>query len=356
VRRRWLALPLSLVGCIGLQDFGDRDVDAGNGAGDSGDGGGLADATLDGQASDGGGQGDGAAATDVAAGDGAAAGDAGPPGTVLVPLSGDVTMIWEDSNATVALTHLTHDVYVDANEVTVGQFRAWLTASSPNPCAGKTCTLDPGGPYESTIRWNPDDDASVGATAYRDAGICFTSSNLSKDKGDAPTYLAGNDSLPINCVTYGQAVATCAFRGMRLLTEVEWYWMASGWGQKRKYPWGDTAATACTDALLSVSGNNENDCAFPQPVGTPAHDVSRAPGVYDLMGSVKEWVWGAYRISSFPTTLPTDYAGPSRTSSVTVRGGAFATRPSDVENRFVTPMDPTTTSTDIGFRCAKTKL
>ncbi len=351
MRLTWLALPLSLVGCIGLQDFGGR------GAADGGDAGALPDA-LDGPAGDGGGggQGDGAAVDGRDDGSSAEGGDAGPPGTVLVPLSGDVTMVWEDSTSSVALTRLTRDAYVDANEVTVGQFRAWLTASSPNPCPGKTCTLDPGGPYERSMLWDPQDDAALGATAYREKSNCFTSSNLTNDRGDAPTFLASDDALPINCVNYGQAIAVCAFRGMRLLTEIEWYWLASGRGQKRKYPWGDTSVAACTDAILSISGNNENDCAFPQPVGTPAHDTSR-DGVHDLMGSVKEWVWGGYRISSYPATVPADYIEPRRgNSSVTARGGAFAKRPSDVENRFVTPQSPTAALTDYGFRCAKTKL
>ncbi len=343
IRLEWLGLGAVACGCFVVQDFGARPGGA-----------------VDGGASDAANDDSDAASHEAGEGDGARDADGpetgGPADTIFVPTAGPVTMVWDDVDATISATRLSHDLFVDVHEVTVGQFRAWLDASAPSPCPGQTCTLDPGGPYANIMRWYPADDPSVATAEYRDTPKCERSSTLAQEAGDAPTYLVGDATLPINCVTFAQAAAICAFRKMRLLTEVEWYWLASGRGQHRKYSSGDTPPSTCADAIVGVGLTDSNSCGFPKPFPAAPGDVSR-DAVHDLTGGLREWAWGTPRVGTPPSTLPDDYAGdPRTTSSVPVRGGGFVGRPLDIENRSADSRLGTRSSTQIGFRCARTKL
>jgi len=331
-----LVLAAALAGCIGLQDFGAREASEGPPGAQTGD---ASDGASEGE-SDARASGDGSA-------DAGADGSGGPEGTVLVT-GGDVSVLWPTPGGTSTL-RLTRDYYVDVHEVTVAQFRAWVDAGRPAPCPGATCSLDPGGSYADTMRWYPADDARVLADGYRNVSYCVTSSSTRL------TYTLKDDTLPINCVTFAQAAAVCHFRGMRLLTEVEWYWAAAGRGQARTYPWGETAPATCNDAIFGLDGYGMNKCNFPKPVLSAPGDVSR-DGIRDLAGSLSEWVWGGpIGVSSGP--VPNDYVGEPRTAStnVTARGGWWKSAPPELETRYAWSRDPALSTDWIGFRCAKSK-
>lgn len=313
-----LGLSTCIVACVGLQDLGHHPGDAADST--------AADSASDATATDSTNPSPDAGATDE---------------TVLIP-AGSVTVIWSGEKSGTSMARITHDFWVDRHEVTVGQFRAWLDAGMPAPCPGTTCSLEPGGPYAGSMRWNPDfDDKYVGKPDYK-TGCTDT------------TFGAGDDSLPMNCVTFAQALAVCHFRGMRLLTEVEWYYVASGRGQQRTYPWGDTAPTTCTQAIFTRATGDQ--CGFPKPVSTAPGDVSR-DGVRDLAGSLSEWTYGSREPSSLGA-LPDDYAGvqPRPTALAPARGGNF-TRSGDQLQTSISSSDYAwLANRAIGFRCAKTKL
>ena len=48
---------------------------------------------------------------------------------------------------------------------------------------------------------------------------------------------ASNERMPINCITWYEVFAFCAWDGGRLPTEAEWNFAASGGDQQRFYPW-----------------------------------------------------------------------------------------------------------------------
>jgi len=103
---------------------------------------------------------------------------------------------------------------------------------------------------------------------------------------------------PLNCVEPRTAEELCRLVGGSLPTEAQWNHAATGRGQRRVYPWGNSQAGCCnastgrTSALLLV-----NACAGAgtEPVGS--HPISAAcnglgdvsrDGVLDMGGSVTE--------------------------------------------------------------------
>jgi len=333
VRRLLLVFPLIACGaCVGVQDLGDHPSGATDASSDSV----VTDSGADSIATD-------SMTTDAGAGE-----------TVLIP-AGSFNVAWGGNkwNGRTSTAKITHDFWVDAHEVTVGQFRAWLDASMPAPCPGAKCSLEPGGPYAETMRWYPSDDSAVGATMYKGTG-CEKAMFIA-EKNDKTTF-DGDERLPMNCVTFAQAVAVCHFRGMRLLTEVEWHYVASGRGQQRTYPWGEPSPTSCTQAIFGLDTSGANKCGFPKPVMTAPGDVSR-DGIHDLAGSVSEWTFSTEGPYVPPEVLPDDYAGAVRTDDgVTSRGGRFPSSPSELATTFSMTRNAKYAYADLGFRCAKTKL
>src|SRR5690606_12611888 len=193
----------------------------GSGAQASGGLGGAMGGSAGSAAGGAGGSGGGSAAGAGAGGDsgsggnGGAGGNSAPDGTLRVA-GGPVTVVWsgEHRDGATSTTSLSTDFYVDIKEVTVGQFRAWADAGFPAPCPGQACSLDVGGPYAASMLWYPGDDAFVTTTQYRTSECGTPVVGVSNVAGAAPTYNAGDESFPMNCVTFAQAAALCAFRGM----------------------------------------------------------------------------------------------------------------------------------------------
>ncbi len=92
------------------------------------------------------------------------------------------------------------------------------------------------------------------------------------------------DSRPLNCVTHALAEELCAHDGGRLPTETEWEHAASGRGEGRLFPWGNTDPACCT-VSLSRSPRPQDGAACggldaPEPAGS--HDGSTCNGVGDV--------------------------------------------------------------------------
>ncbi|MBI2395644.1 MAG: SUMF1/EgtB/PvdO family nonheme iron enzyme [Deltaproteobacteria bacterium] len=147
----------------------------------------------------------------------------------------------------------------------------------------------------------------------------------------------GRDDHPINCVTFAQATAYCAWAGKRLPTADEWTRAARG-DDARTYPWGE-AMPRCRQAVFARYGPDAPGCSK-QPVGTApadAHPDTASPfGALDMAGSLWEW-----------TTERSPRGFPF------MRGGAWdsAERGITIESRL--EQAPGNGDITLGFRCVR---
>ena len=168
----------------------------------------------------------------------------------------------------------------------------------------------------------------------------------------------GSKNHPMNCVTWPQANAYCAWEGERLPSEDEWEWAARGLDRDLAYPWGNdapgpTLLNACDQECIrwreaAFPGELTSAAIYPQSDGWPntapvgSFPKGRSPlGFLDLAGNVDEWT-------------ASDYGGLYKDNKA-VRGGAWTGHDA---RRFGLKTDrhengPNGEGWDIGFRCAK---
>jgi formylglycine-generating enzyme required for sulfatase activity len=177
--------------------------------------------------------------------------------------------------ATVSAFHL------DKYEVTVGRFRAFLEtgrgtqANAPIAGAGAHAKITGSG-WDAS--WN---SSLVADTAALRAGVkCDATYQTWTDAAGA------NENLPINCVTWYEAFAFCAWDGGFPPTEAEWNFAAAGGDEQRAYPWSSPAGAVTIDHSYAnfdvASGVNRVGSESPKGDGKWGHA--------DLGGNVDEWV------------------------------------------------------------------
>lgn len=180
------------------------------------------------------------------------------------------------------------------------------------------------------------DVTEVTAAAYARcvaAGVCTPSSLGTQCNAG----VAGREEHPINCVTFDQATAFCAWRGARLPNEREWEYAAEG-KEGRTWPWGNTSPTS--EPCWGRCQTNEGTCA----VGSHPKTATKE-GVLDLAGNV--WEWTSTRYCRYSTPQCTD----ERRS---IRGGGWCGRdPTTVRGAVRDGKTVTDRSSEIGFRCAR---
>jgi sulfatase modifying factor 1 len=155
--------------------------------------------------------------------------------------------------------------------------------------------------------------------------------------------IAGHESHPINCVTFAQAAAFCAWAGARLPTEREWEYAARG-ADGRRYPWGDArpAAQLCWDGPGNDLGLGKRRSTC--PVGSYAAGAT-ALGVQDMAGNVWEWTADFYS---------DDYASRGAGPLRVTRGGTwFGYDARDVRSSLRFRVKPEAENYGIGVRCAR---
>jgi len=171
------------------------------------------------------------------------------------------------------------DFRLDRFEITVGRFNRFiaaglgLRATAPQPGSGKN-ERD-----SSDTGWDPNWDTYLAATSQA------LITNLRCDTG---THFLGDDTLPINCITWYEAYAFCIWDGGRLATEAEWTYAAAGGGAadgQRIYPWSMPPDSTIVDHTYAVYETSD-----PATVGSRSPKGDGKWRQADLVGNVAEWL------------------------------------------------------------------
>lgn len=256
-------------------------------------------------------------------------------------VSGDGMYPDSSQTATVSAFHL------DTYEVTVGRFRRFVAAGMgtqahpPAQGAGAHVRIANSG-------WDPTWNASLTAdTAALTAALKCDPTYATWT--DAP---AGNEHRPINCVTWYEAMAFCAWDGGYLPTEAEWNDAAAGGDQQRPYPWSSPPSSLAIDCShLDYTPSNACVAAGTSDVGRDSPAGDGRWGQADLAGNVFEWNldWDAAY-----TTPCTDCADLTPSAMRVVRGGDFGD-PAVNERTAYRGIDgaPGNRDSGVGIRCAR---
>ena len=235
------------------------------------------------------------------------------------------------------------DFYLDKYEVTVGRFRAFVSAgmgtrkNPPAEGAGAHPKIVGSGWRSS---WNS--ELAVDTAALKTSLNCYESYQTWTDTPGR------NEKKAANCVDWYTAFAFCVWDGGRLATEAEWMYAASGGSEQRYYPWSSPpSSTTIDDSYAAYCGST---CWSMQDVGMKPKGDGKW-GHSDLGGNAWEWTldWNS---SSVPL--------PCRDCAV-VDGGTWRNARSGAYNDLAATLRSATRhvySPDyhgiIGLRCART--
>lgn len=238
---------------------------------------------------------------------------------------------------------------LDKYEVTVGRFRrfveeydAWRDSGNPSADSGANPNVEGSG-WQSDPAW--EGQLAQSEAVLREAIDCSDNwATWTDDVGD-------NELLPMNCVSWFEAFAFCAWDGGRLPSEIEWEYVAAGGAQDREYPWGNTNPNA-DFAVYSCLGSGGSSCSFDDIVAVGSRpDGNGRWGHADLGGSMEEWVldWS----DAFPEEPPMDYSNVESGQYRGTRGGHWDDGSTALQSDRRTWDSPSDRHNGLGFRCAR---
>lgn len=115
----------------------------------------------------------------------------------------------------------------------------------------------------------------------------------------------GGDEMPATGISFGQAVAFCAWlsaregRGYALPTEARWEYAARGGLDGAPHPWGDAPVSAERCSYLG-----------PRPCPVAAY-APNGYGLFDMVGNTQEWTADWFQERAYDRGPCVDPAGPS---------------------------------------------
>lgn len=266
-------------------------------------------------------------------------------------VSGDGMYPTMDAPATVS------DFRLDTYEVTVGRFRQFVqagqgTQASPPLVGAGARTLNG---IASQAGW--DSAWNTGLTANTTALVAAVKCNATYQSWTDTS--GANDALPMNCITWYEAFAFCAWDGGFLPTEAEWNYATAGGSEQRAYPWSsppESLGIDCSRANYFANSPPGTYCVNGTTGGvnrvgseSPAGDGKY--GQADLGGNVWEWTLDWYN-ATYPTPC-NDCANLTAASGRVFRGAAFNDGASSLRGAGRPGASPGFRSSGGGVRCAR---
>ncbi|HSW31735.1 MAG TPA: formylglycine-generating enzyme family protein [Longimicrobiales bacterium] len=166
--------------------------------------------------------------------------------------------------------------------------------------------------------------------------------------GSNPSHFSGCDDCPVEQVSWHDVQAFLEAlnarhpgRGYRLPTEAEWEYAARA---------GLRSGYEDVGALDEAAWYDANSAARTHPVESK---LANPWGLYDMHGSVAEWVSDWYRADYYRTGPAVDPPGPRDGAARVVRGGGWGSARRFVGTLGRMDRDPFTRDWSIGFRLAR---
>jgi len=204
-------------------------------------------------------------------------------------------------------------------------------------------------------KWFKDEEPlhSVKLTGYYLDLYEVTQKNYQRVMTKNPSEFKGSN-LPVESVTWYEAMEYCEKVGKRLPTEAEWEWAAKG-GKQSTFAWGNEAESSRANFCDRSCDKRwkeeqfEDGYSHTAPVGSfPVNDF----GLYDMAGNVYEWVFDWYDEDYYEKKPHDNPKGPEKGNRKVIRGGSWINYSVGVRPSDRTDAEPSKKINFVGFRCA----